>query len=116
MYADNYLIYTIGNEWEYMVPKIQTGLDSFQQWCLHNSMTLNVKKSKAFVIASTFKKVNLDLDNRFVLNNSLLERVNSYNYLGIILDTHMTLNPLFKKVKTNCLRQDFLTCKISEKK
>ena len=31
MYADDCLIYTIGNDWELMVPKMQAGLNSFQQ-------------------------------------------------------------------------------------
>ena len=34
MYADDCLIYTIGNNWGNMFPKIQDGLDSFQNWCV----------------------------------------------------------------------------------
>ena len=99
MYADDCLIYAIGNNWERMVVKIQSGLSSFQEWCVNNEMKLNIKKSKYLVIGSTFKLANINLDNRFALNGVVLERVHSYNYLGVILDTHMTLSPLIKKVK-----------------
>ena len=91
MYADDCLIYTIGNNWDRMVVKIQSGLNSFQEWCVNNGMKLNIKKSKSLVIGSTFKLANINLDNRFTLNEVVLERVQSYNYLGVILDTHMTL-------------------------
>ena len=64
-------------------------------------MKLNIKKSKSLVTGSTFKLANINLDNRFTLNEVVLERVQSYNYLGVILDTHMTLSPLIKKVVSN---------------
>ena len=114
MYADDCLIYTIGNDWELMVPKIQAGLNSFQQWCLHNNMKLNVKKSKSLVLGSSYKLMNLDLNNRFVLNNIFLEHVHSYNYLamGVILDTNMTLNPLLKKLKRTVSSKIFSLDKI----
>ena len=111
MYADDCLLYTIGNDWELTVPKIQAGLNSFQHWCLHNNMKLNVKKLKSLVIGSSYKLMNLDLNKRFVLNNIFLEYVHSYNYLGVILDTNMTLNPLLKK---NGLKQDIFTRKNSK--
>ena len=52
MYSDDCLIYTIDNDWERMVPKIQNGLNSFQNWCMKNNMKLNVKKSKSLVIGT----------------------------------------------------------------
>ena len=62
-------------------------------------MKLNVKKSKALVICTSYKLNNIDTDNRFVLKGIVLERVESYNYLSVILDTNMTMSPLLKKVK-----------------
>ena len=99
MYADYCLIYTIGNSWECMVPEIKAGLNSFQEWCINNNMKLNVKKSKSLVIGSSYKLANLNVINRFVLNHTFLDHVQSYNYLGVILDMHTILNPLLKKVK-----------------
>ena len=99
MYADDCLIYTIGNNWDRRVVKIQSGLSSFQEWCVNNGMKLNIKNTKSLVIGSTFKLADINLDNRFTLNGVVLERVQSYNYLGVILDTHMTLSALIKKVK-----------------
>ena len=75
-------------------------LNCFQKWCVDNGMKLNVKKSKALVIGTSYKLNSLDIDNRFVLNGVVLGRGESYNYLGVYsLDTHMNLSPLLKKVK-----------------
>ena len=104
MYADNCLISTIGNNWERMVIKLQEGLDSFQRWFIKNGMKLNIKKSKSLVIGTPHKLSNIDTDNRFILNNKALENVQSYNYLGIILDSNMALSPLFSKVKDRVRR------------
>ena len=44
MYADDCLIYTIGNSWETMIQRIQVGLNGFQNWCKRNCLKLNVRK------------------------------------------------------------------------
>ena len=75
------ILITIGNNWERVVGKIQAGLNSFQEWCVNNGMKLNIKKSKSLVIGTPHNLANLDLDNRFVLNDVFLERVRSYNYM-----------------------------------
>ena len=46
MYADDCLIYTVGNNWNLMSPKIQNGLNHFQNWCKDNCLKLNVKKNE----------------------------------------------------------------------
>ena len=73
------------------MPKIQDGLNAFQEWCFNNRMKLNIKKSKSLVIGTGFKTSGL---NRFKLNDIPLDNVTSYNYLGVILDSNMTLSPL----------------------
>ena len=45
MFADDCLIYNIGNNWENMVPNIQDGLEQFNSWCLKNHLKLNAKKN-----------------------------------------------------------------------
>ena len=99
MYADDCLIYTVGNNWEDMVPRLQSGLNDFQMWCKNNCLKLNVRKSKSLVIGTQHKLSLINIKNRFVLDNSNLENVCVYNYLGIIFDSQMTLAPLFSKIK-----------------
>ena len=99
MYADDCLIYCIGNNWESMRPKLQYGLDSFQNWCLCNRMKLNVCKSKSLIIGTNQKIGNIDIAESFMLNNEGLEFTDTYNYLGKVLDKNMSLTPLLTRLK-----------------
>ena len=99
MYADDCLIYNIGNNWELMFPKLQEGLRSCEKWCTENSLKLNARKSKVLIIGSNYKISGIDLGNRFILNDQFLQFTNLYNYLGILLDRNMTLMPLLTRLK-----------------
>ena len=44
MFADDCLIYKVGNNWDRIVPNTQEGLDQFQTWCHNNRRKLNAKK------------------------------------------------------------------------
>ena len=99
MYADDCLIYTIGNNWELMSPKLHDGLKCFETWCVNNSLKLNARKSKALILGSSAKIPLLEPENRFTLNGHKLEFVKVYNYLGIMLDQNMSLLPLLSRLK-----------------
>ena len=112
MYADDCLIYTVGNNWENMVPYIQDGLDDFQHWCENNCLKLNTRKSKSLVIGTQYKLAGINVDNRFKLENLYLGHVGEYNYLGIIFDSHMTLSPVFSRVKKRVSGKIYMLAKI----
>ena len=76
-------------------------LECVPRMVFNNRVKLNIKKSKALVIGTGFKTSGLDLVNRFKLNDIPLDNVTSYNYLGVILDSNMTLSSLISKVTKN---------------
>ena len=114
MYADDCLIYTTGNNWELMCPKIQYGLDNFQNWCVNNRLKLNVRKSKALVIGTSYKLNTVTQDNKFTLSGDVLEYTDIYNYLGLLLDKNMTLTPLLAKLKKSVMAKIFTLIKIRD--
>ena len=114
MYADDCLIYSVGNNWETMYLKIQTGLDSFQNWCLGNRLKLNARKSKSLLIGSSYKIGNIDMNNKFVLNGEILDFTEIYNYLGLTLDKNMTLIPLLVKLKKSVIAKIHSLIKIRD--
>ena len=59
---------------------------------------LNVKKSKSNVFGSPYKLGDIDYDNKFTLHGEVLQYTGQYNYLGLILDKHMTLMPLLSNL------------------
>ena len=112
MYADDCLIYSVGNNWNTMFPKIQEGLNSFQKWCYDNCLKLNVSKTKSLLLGSGYKTKNLNLRNKFELNGEKLEFTDVYNYLGILLDKNMTLIPLLTRVKHVVSNKIYMLVKI----
>ena len=114
MYADDCLIYTIGNNWENMVPKLNDGLQCFENWCMRNSLRLNARKSKALVLGSTSKISSVNFENKFALNGQCLDYTGMYNYLGIILDQNMTLLPLLTRLKNSITGKIYSLVKIRD--
>ena len=114
MYADDCLIYCVGNNWEIMKPKIQAGLESFQNWCVGNRLKLNARKSKSLIIGSGYKIGNINLNNKLTLNGDTLEFAETYNYLGLILDKNMSLTPLLSKLKKTVVAKIYSLVKIRD--
>ena len=101
MYADDCVLYLSGNNWESVRVKIQEDLDCFEHWGELNNLHLNVKKTKMLLVGSRSKVKRLEPLIPINLYNSNVAFVRQYNYLGVILDSEMTLRPFFNYVKKN---------------
>ena len=99
MFADDCIIYEIGNDFDQMYRKLQSDLDSFIQWCTKNGLKINSDKTKAMITTTKCKCKNLVNIREFKIMGKAVEYVVQYNYLGLLLDNEMTLQPLFKNIK-----------------
>ena len=99
MYADDCILYTTGNNWDQVHNRLQQGLLNFDSWCLKNSMILNISKSKCLIIGCRHKLSNIDYGLKLHVRNTTLEFVKKFCYLGVLLDSEMTLQPLVSHVK-----------------
>ena len=70
-------------------------IDRFNHWCKLNFLDLNVKKTKEMIIDFREKKLILE---PIKINNSAVEIVNTYKYLGSIIDDKLNGNKNIKKV------------------
>lgn len=76
---------------------IKTGLERLHEWCSINRLKVNTRKSK---IMKFRKKGRLCRNDRgFVYGDTELEIVNSYEYLGVILQTTLTFTDHIMKRK-----------------
>ena len=63
-------------------------LDKIFQWLCANKLSVNIKKTKYILFHNLHKNIeNIKLDLK--LNNTLIERVNKFNFLGVTLDEHL---------------------------
>jgi hypothetical protein len=66
--------------------KIQNDLNGLAEWCEANAMELNVSKCKLI----TFSRLRHSIKFTYMLGGIILDRVDSINYLGVIMDSKMS--------------------------
>ena len=91
LYADDTVLYTSGENIDSITDNMSSDLSRFEDWCTRNKLTMNVKKTKyvLFGLKSQIKEIRV---YNLYISNRLLDRVNSYKYLGITLDACLTYN------------------------
>ena len=72
---------------------LQNMLDALNEWCYKWRMNINVKKSK---IVHYRARNHAETDFVFKLGGSIVEKVDSYKYLGLILDYSLDFNKTAK--------------------
>ena len=105
MYADDCISFSSGNNWTRMQRKIGPEFSNILSWCTLNCLKLSESKSKTLLIGSNTKLNNVNYNCSLCLANTELEFVEQYEYLGITLDKHMSLNPLLTDVKKKVVGQ-----------
>ena len=90
MYADNTTLYSSLENFDSnnIEREINYELEKVNLWLKANKLLLNVKKTKCmfFHTRKTLPHINLSL------NNVIMENVPKFNYLGIIIDEHLSWN------------------------
>ena len=82
---------TINGDKASMSSVINNELALVQEWLNINKLSLNVKKTKYMLFHHKQRKLNNEPIN-LSINNQPIERVNSFNFLGLTLDENMTWN------------------------
>ena len=102
---------------------MNTEISKVDKWLNENFLTLNVKKTKGMLLCNSQKLTRRDTDLKVYINNSLIDKVDKFKYLGVWLDPALTWNEQIDKIsKTvskrngllrrlrNVLPQKTLTC------
>ena len=112
MYADDCVLYITGNTWGTMRHKLQEDLDCFEHWGELNNLHLNIKKTKLLFISTRSKLIRLHDIEPLRLYDNEVTIVKQYNYLGVILDSEMTLKPFINYIKKTISHKIFTLAKI----
>ena len=65
---------------------INDELTKYDIWLKSNKLTLNVNKTKCMIFGAPQKK---NINITFKINGTEIEKLNSFNFLGIIIDRHL---------------------------
>jgi hypothetical protein len=66
--------------------KIQSDLNRLIEWCEANALVLNVGKCKSI----TFSRLRHPIEFSYMLGGIILDRVDSINDLGVIIDSKVS--------------------------
>lgn len=92
LFADDTLIYYIGNSVEEVVDVINRELVNIQKWLNNNSLILNVNKTHFMVVKNKYNFVNTFIHQGLFINNENIKQVSECKYLGIFIDDNLTFS------------------------
>ena len=98
MFADDCVLYSRGKLWEDIHYKLQIGLDTYIAWGKEHNLFLNARKTKAMLVCNANKRDRLIDPAPFNAGNSTIVFVNTFCYLGCIIDTELTMLPALKHI------------------
>ena len=98
MYADDTALLSTSTTYADLIEKLQVQMNMYYEWCLSNSLRINVNKTKMMTL---FSKYNLELKHRIlpddiVCDGKTVKLVDNYMYLGVDLDSNLSFDPFFK--------------------
>jgi hypothetical protein len=85
---------------------LQEDLHLLEQWCENNFMLINVNKTKTMKITPTKTRVSEPLNIK-TLGESV-EEVDTFKYLGLTIDKHLTWNTQYEEVCQKMSQRIFL--------
>ena len=89
VYADDTVLYVSGKYIVDCVREIQIGIDNFSLWCDCNALKINTGKTRVMVFG-TSKRVKKAGQFKITANGKPLQRVPTYKYLGMALDSALS--------------------------
>ena len=91
LYADDCILYYPGNNWDNIHRIMQKELDDFIAWTTRNNLRPNEGKTKAMIVGTHAKVSKLGAPIPFIINDRHVKFVKQYNYLGIVIDSELSM-------------------------
>ena len=89
MYADDTTLLFRSSDQVSLQIDLDSNLNRIAQWFNRNKLAVNIKKTKLMLFGTT-KNLDKFKDVSLKYSNNAIERVDSFKYLGVIFDSHMT--------------------------
>ena len=111
LYADDTALSVAGDDLTVMAEEMQNGLNRLDDWCKLNRLTVNASKTKLMLFPAR-KDISGTRCPDLILNNTTLESVNHYKYLGVTLDTKLNFQLHVQQVQRLASHKIYLLGKI----
>ena len=111
LYADDTTITVSGRNPLMLTELINEELSKLNTWFIANRLSLNVSKTKYQFYSNVDK---LPANDLIKISESKLERVNTFKFLGVIIDEALKFDAHFNKVANNVSKSTFLLSKVKD--
>ena len=88
MYADDTVLMYVGDSLPDLIARTNANLIKISDWCRYNKLSLNPQKCNYMIVTNK----NVDLDPHITICNDEIQRVFSYKYLGVDIDSCLKSN------------------------
>ena len=102
MYADDTVIYASGKDMQEVRNTLQTCSTYVYNWCFENRLYINMKKTKIMWFGACNDSGNMIVHDTIDIADVCIERVWSYQYLGIDLDSLLSFDKHLENVVNKC--------------
>jgi len=93
LFADDLVFYTGGSNTSEIIQKLEVKLFDLNNWFKVRKLTINAEKTKFMLFHKTSERnLNLNLSSSVQFENTTIERVNKFKYLGIWLDCSLAFD------------------------
>ena len=112
LYADDTAIFVKGKSVSNINDIMNTEISKVAKWLNENVLTLNVKKTKGMLLCKIQKMTRRDSDLEVYINNSLIDNVDKFKYLGVWLDPALTWNEQIDSISKTVSKRNGLLCRL----
>ena len=114
LFADDTLVVISDENLESALQKMNIELCKIQKYFNVNKLILNANKTKAMIITTPYKHTNININNvNLQLNNSSIEIVLEFKYLGFILDNTLSFKKHSQYIQKKIRKKLFFFYRIS---
>ena len=104
LYADDTTLVATANNYKDLYRIANDDLSALSEWLCLNKLTMNISKTKYITYSISQRTVLKSDDLKLFLNGSVIERVDTFKFLGIYIDEHLTWKPHMNKVLSKIQR------------
>lgn len=109
LFADDTNFFIEGKNINSLIDTMNTEMDKVIIWMRANKLSLNIDKTKYMIFKTQKKLLNITTD--LVINNSIITKVPTIKFLGIILDENLKWNDHIKMIKNKISKSNGIICK-----
>ncbi len=104
IFADDLALFCPATTQEELQSKLDTDLQSVMKWLVNSKLLLNVSKSKLMIIGNP-RKLKQFATVQLIANDSPLERVQTFKYLGVVIDDNLSWKSHMEKLQGKVLQR-----------